>query len=133
MKKEKGKMLTGSVINVAVDAQPRLRRREPVQGVHVVLAEEVGDLGGGPEVVVRDHAHQDPHLVQPQTFPVAPEPVRERVDAQAVVRRREGGDVAGEEGRTDDDVGLRRLKHGEVGRRLGAGLAIVIRVSRVVV
>ena len=78
---------------------------------------------------MRDHAHQDPHLVQPETFPVAAEPVRERVDAQAVVRRREGGDVAGEEGRTHDDVRLRRSKHGEIGRCLGVGLAIVIRVS----
>ena len=53
---------------------------------------------------MRDHAHQDPDLIRQESVPVVAEPVGERVDAQAVVRWREGLDAAGEECRADDGV-----------------------------
>ena len=81
---------------------------------------------------MRDHAHQDPDLVQPESLPVAAELVGEGVDAQAVVRRREGRDVAGEERRADDDVWLWWSKEREIAGCGGVGLAIVVRVSRAV-
>ena len=93
-------------------------------------ADDVGDTGRGPEIVVRDHAHQGPDLIQPKGLPVAAEPVRDRVDGQAVVRRWGGGDVAAEERRTDDDVWLWGLKNGEKCGGLGVGDAVVVRVSR---
>lgn len=46
---------------------------------------------------MRDHLQHDPHLVQPETLPVAVESVDVGVDRQAGVGRRDGHDGAGEE------------------------------------
>ena len=82
---------------------------------------------------MRDIAHQDPDLIQPETLPVAAEPVGERVDAQAVVRRREGSDVPGEERRTEDGEWFWRSIKKEIGSCRGASHAVFVRVSRAVV
>ena len=88
--------------------------------------------GRSPDIVVRDHAHQDPNLIQEKALPAAAERVGERVDAQAMVRRWEGGDAAGEERRTDDDVWI-WFEPKERGGGRGFGHAIVVRVFRLVV
>ena len=128
--KKKERFLTGGVIHVTERTVPRLRRREPEQRVRVVRVHDVRDLGRRPEVVVSNHAHKDPDLVEPERLAGAAKPVRERVDEQARVRRRDGGDAAAEERRADDDVGLGRCEEGEIGRRRRVGLAVGVKVPR---
>lgn len=82
---------------------------------------------------MRDHQQQNPHLVQPQALPVAVEPVDGCVDRQAIVRRREGYDIAGEEGWTEDDVLSGRIESGVVRTRARVGQAVGVCVSTAII
>ena len=73
-----------------------------------------------------DHAEQNPHLVSPSIQPIAEKALDRVVDRQAGIRRRDGHDVAGEEGRAEDDVLLWRNEANVAGgcRRIGQAVGV---------